>query len=1123
MNNENISGSIDTNINPSQDAVDESQNDDIIERLEQLIKEESIITYDPVCVRKRSNLSKGSSMYKFDNPDFSPETLLNDIPTHSPKLNALINKINELDKADMKTHGKLFKHFIFSDLKSGTYGAKLLASALISKGFILGYTATPKTTTTTTGTKAKKRYEKIKLLTDEELSSNTSHNNFFLLASIAVYDQSITVAIKKQILKTMNQRPENIHGELARIIIMDSGYKEGIDLFDIKYIHLFEPSLIESDLKQVIGRGTRTCGQKGLDFHPTQGWPLYVFVYDLSIPDKIQRSFLNTKSTIDLYLKSMNLNVRLFHFANDLEKTTVIGAVDHDLNKNIHSFTIPFIDVDNDMDLLDDKQELLYDGGNIIGGVPKRRLVLRLPKDGDIIKTIMPIPISQTIEDSKNRMGFNEMRDHIREHYSDFAWTPVKMENLCQENTKENTKESEIMKYTPTQDFIRHYFTPMNPLKGILLWQSVGTGKTCSAIATATSTFEREGYTILWVTKTTLKNDIWKNMFDQICNESIRHQIENSSLVIPDEQNKRTRLLSKSWRIRPLSYKQFTNLVSKQNAYYKTLVKLNGEADPLRKTLLIIDEAHKLYGGEEMSILERPDMTALHQAIMNSYHVSGNESVKLMLMTATPITKDPMELIKLLNLCKSTEEQMPTEFDEFAKKYLNDEGKFTDTGRMQYLDEIAGYISYLNREKDARQFAQPQIENIMVPITDNIEIAERFDKKIVRDLMESDVSELKTRILETSKELKGELTDLDLNRFGYLKKDICGDLDSSSKKKCEKIVNQNVKLLVAETKEEVQRIRDDIKQLREIIKERNLIQRREISKVSENIEKYEDEYEEYKGSLLYSLKNNCGIKISGSSILKESVHEHPVIKKYDDKIKEYNDRILELHNKLKHNLVMYKKRMAHLKKILKTDLSELERSVINMTIRDDRKTYQSMMKIKRKEVTVDEKVLKASISKTEKKRKLRYNKIRKTIKNKISKEKQNKRDIEREERALQKILRSQGQYDKEIKHELLKDLVDKYKTKIGEDLLDINRDADEKVILLENKRKQKMESRERKKTEKEQTKIQEKERKKTEKARITTEKNKEKERRKTEKLEKKRLNTLETEERKKEQRRTKKK
>jgi len=177
----------------------------------------------------------------------------------------------------------------------------------------LGYSAKPKTS------KSRKIYDKIVFSSDSELSK-TRGNNVLLLSSTSVYDQNITVAMKKIILSKFNQRPDNIHGELARIIVMDSGFKEGIDLFDIKYIHIFEPSVVPADQKQVIGRGTRTCGQKGLEFHPTKGWPLHVFIYDLSIPEPLQGNMLGAKTAIDLYMKAMNLDVRLLHFANDLEK-----------------------------------------------------------------------------------------------------------------------------------------------------------------------------------------------------------------------------------------------------------------------------------------------------------------------------------------------------------------------------------------------------------------------------------------------------------------------------------------------------------------------------------------------------------------------------------------------------------------------------------------------------------------------------------------------------------------------------------------------------------------------------------------------------------------------------------
>ena len=298
-----------------------------IETLEKLTNEKVNTIFDPDCVRKRSNWSKSANVYKFDTDQFNPKILLEDIPSHSPKLDALLSKIEKLDANDMQQHGKLFKHFIFSDLKSSSFGSKLVAGALMAKGFRLGYTAENRSKSASPmimnappvppnsevseqslppvppnspaseeeeemggGAKSKK-YGKIELLSDTELAK-TPYNNFYLLCSVGLYDQSITVKQKKAILQKMNQRPENVNGKLARIIVMDSGFKEGIDLFDIKYVHIFEPQVTAADQKQVIGRATRTCGQKGLEFHPMRGWPLHVYIYDIDIP-QIFVYFLN--------------------------------------------------------------------------------------------------------------------------------------------------------------------------------------------------------------------------------------------------------------------------------------------------------------------------------------------------------------------------------------------------------------------------------------------------------------------------------------------------------------------------------------------------------------------------------------------------------------------------------------------------------------------------------------------------------------------------------------------------------------------------------------------------------------------------------------------------------------
>jgi hypothetical protein len=85
-------------------------------------------------------------------------------------------------------------------------------------------------------------------------------------------------------------------------------------------------------------------------------------------------------------------------------------------------------------------------------------------------------------------------------------------------------------------------------------------------------------------------------MFEQVCSMSIR----KLAGPIPADHAERMRLLSDQWAIHPMSYRQFTNMIASENDIYVRLVKRNGSSDPLRKTLIIIDEAHKLFGGGQL-------------------------------------------------------------------------------------------------------------------------------------------------------------------------------------------------------------------------------------------------------------------------------------------------------------------------------------------------------------------------------------------------------------------------------------------------------------------------------------------------------------------------------------------
>jgi len=970
--------------------------------LEELVKAKSYFKYDPACLRKKSNWSKTKNEYKFDNPEFDAKQLKTDIHSHSPKLESLLKRIEDIDKRDMERDGRKYKHFIFSDIKSGVYGAKLIAGALMAKGMHLGYSAEPNT-----NPKSKKEYEKIELDEDETLLK-TKFDNFYLLSSVAVYDQPISVVMKKSILKKFNQRPDNVYGELARIIVMDSGYKEGIDLFDIKYVHIFEPQTTMADQKQVIGRGTRTCGQKGLQFHPTKGWPLYVYIYDVAIPDQMQSQMLGSPTLFDLYMRAMNIDFRLFNFQHDLERNTVYGSVDYELNRAIHNFAIE-----------PDEDDVMFGGAHRKFVYDKKLPKLILGPENPKIDFIVRPPMEE-------HMSFDENREFVRRYFKDFEWKDVKMENNCIEK---KVGGAELLNYTPTQGFVQSYFTPQNPWKGMLLWHSVGTGKTCSAIAAASASFEKDGYTILWVTRTTLKNDIWKNMFDQVCNENIRKQIENG-VKIPDEQAKRMRLLSKSWSIRPMSYKQFSNLVSKQNSFYDALVKKNGEADPLRKTLLIIDEAHKLYGGEDLSSIERPDMKALTAALQNSYLVSGVDSVRLLLMTATPITGNPMELIKLVNLTKPMADHMPEEFADFSDKYLNEEGRFTVDGERRYLDDITGHVSYLNREKDARQFSQPIVKFVNSPLVDNVKEIAKLDKKLFREQVLGDLSDLQKQVEENDKEIDDELKGANALRFGFLKAK-CNDLDGKAKKACEKMVRGHIKDIVAEVKDAIQTIKDNIKALKDEIRAKKSLRTETIQAMkSDTSPETAQKLADLKQSMYYEVYHKCGKKLTDTKQLEAAVKTLPDVTVVDAELENIDKRLETAKERLEISINAHKNRLKYIKELMKTDITQDERNLLRTVLREETKKGNAAMKVNEKSVNVFEKEIGVERRAVIKTRKAVVRKIKKQINRTVKEQRKEAKEIAKAEKDEEKLRQKQGVYLKELKSDYLKGIVEKHKPMI---------------------------------------------------------------------------------------------
>jgi hypothetical protein len=704
------------------------------------------------CIRNTSTWSYIEKTQKFDTPEFNKEDIINNIDKYSPRILKLFEKIQELDKKDLINNNKLFKHVIYSDVQ-GIYGSKMVTAVFIANNYNLCYD------------------KNLKLFDKEKLN-----NSVALLSSSVVYGKPFSTKLKKEILSTFNERPDNIYGKNIRFIIIDSGYKEGIDLFDVKYFHILEPLINKSEETQILGRGIRFCGQSGLPFDPVFGWKLDVFKYNMM--------YKNDMDSFELYLKHSDIDLSQINLAADLENLLKIAAIDKKLIKNlgntvktrfdniisddnkiavnvygkIYNNTTPIDckfkcegplqNTHNGLLLLaaihTNNYKLINDRNNICNTLTSDNNLCKnvndlwmkpiqfLRQNGkELMKKIDNLVNEKKISfknyndciefinlyynidllDSKNILkppsifyNYLDLQQYIKLNFKKFIWDKTKVENLCKKKTV-----IDAIKLTPTQDFVSHYFTPRNINKGILLHHSVGTGKTCAAIATSVN-FTKEDYTIIWVTRHTLKQDVWKNMFDKVCNNILEGY---------NDKKEQLKIIKKNW-FPILSYKQFTNLIDKKNTYYKDLVKINGSKDPFRKTLIIIDEAHKLFTND-IKTTEKPNVVLLKKALHHSYNLSRNESCKLVLLSATPITEDIMSLNKILNLILLDNLQLPEDYQTFKSNYCDTNGLITTEGAISYINNISGIVSSLNRSGDIRQFAYPVYHTIMTtpPKTEN--------------------------------------------------------------------------------------------------------------------------------------------------------------------------------------------------------------------------------------------------------------------------------------------------------------------------------------------------------------------------------------------------------------------
>lgn len=311
-----------------------------------------------------------------------------------------------------------------------------------------------------------------------------------------------------------------------------------------------------------------------------------------------------------------------------------------------------------------------------------------------------------------------------------------------------------------TQLFHQQYFTPSNPTKGQLIYQSAGSGKTCLGLNVIGNFMGK--WRIFWVTRWSLRATPLKNLYQDICQMKLREIIDSDqplTLKSTGEVLGRTRAEKiafirsargpaalKSYGIqiekqRILTYDDLIKMILNKGAMGKKLreqqLATNDLGDIGYKTLFVFDEAHNLFTSDlpsderkeldrKISSIQFPGKTfrtpaevygqipglpdrltgrdALAAMLYESYRRSGRQSCKVLFLTATPMSDSPVQLFKMLNLLLPNPRQRLSlrlsDYYDPASLALKDEQV------VKFAKACYGRVSYLNITQDPTKFAK---------------------------------------------------------------------------------------------------------------------------------------------------------------------------------------------------------------------------------------------------------------------------------------------------------------------------------------------------------------------------------------------------------------------------------
>ena len=279
------------------------------------------------------------------------------------------------------------------------------------------------------------------------------------------------------------------------------------------------------------------------------------------------------------------------------------------------------------------------------------------------------LPNYPLIDEDEEKIPFNEAIFRKKEFYD------------LRARDKRTMKTDDDRIYLDHQEIINRFMSPYTLYDEMLLYHSMGSGKTFSAIGLAERVLDTPDSPFKKVLLILPNLDSVDNFIHSIVN--LATQGKYAAKIDPDELTA-MRPKDKERKIRAQERKNvFVNYyIDRFRTFYKNHSMMSDAQ--LRKKysnhVIVFDEAH--------NVLNRTEYNFYHRF----FHAIDNR--KILLMTGTPMVDDVADFGKIMNLILPLSQQFPTDRNSFNSEFID--GEFlTQEGSKRIAEVAKGRISFL--------------------------------------------------------------------------------------------------------------------------------------------------------------------------------------------------------------------------------------------------------------------------------------------------------------------------------------------------------------------------------------------------------------------------------------------